>query len=235
MKKIVWEILSKIFSVAAVNCTDPPARPPSGTWEWNGNKEYHSKAQYTCGLYGKFENSNNEKYEVLESVCGWNKSWVPNVFDPCAATSCQYIPFPPSHLDMVYLPDDQNSLSLLSEMSIYNPNLPLSVPFPGSEFCENNGDILMIVGEIMKKKRGKQGYLEVVVQTSGTNEPFHMKIDLERDVIERWGVFNDKIEEVFGAPFEGTTIDYDEPFMLRWYPQSISFLFLNCVLELSVT
>ena len=49
-----------------------------------------------------------EKYEVLTSVCGWNQSWVPSVLDPCVATSCQYIPFPPPHLNMRYVPDQEN-------------------------------------------------------------------------------------------------------------------------------
>ena len=83
------------------------------------------EATYTCGLYGMFQGPGGDKYEELTSVCGWNKSWVPEVsviqyklschfiitlkvFDPCVATSCQYIPFPPSDLDMVYVPDDQN-------------------------------------------------------------------------------------------------------------------------------
>ena len=88
------------------------------------------------------------------------------VFDPCVATSCQYIPFPPSDLDMVYVPDDQNSLSLLSELSIYNPRLPFSMKFPGADFCGDNGEILMIVGEISKKQSKKP--LEIVFPRAGT-------------------------------------------------------------------
>ena len=88
------------------------------------------------------------------------------VFDPCVATSCQYIPFPPSDLDMVYVPDDQNSLSLLSELSIYNPRLPFSTKFPGADFCRDNGEILMIVGEISKKQSRKP--LEIVFPRAGT-------------------------------------------------------------------
>ena len=88
------------------------------------------------------------------------------VFDPCVATSCQYIPFPPSDLDMVYIPDDQNSLSLLSELSIYNPRLPFSMKFLGADFCRDNGQILMIVGEISKKQSKKP--LEIVFPRAGT-------------------------------------------------------------------
>ena len=201
-----------LFSIVAVNCSDPPERPPSGTWEWDGNKEYNSVAQYTCGLYGKFRDTNGYKYEELTSVCGWNKSWVPEVFDPCVATSCQYIPFPPPEVGMIYVPDEQNSLSLLSESSFYNPQLPLTMNFPGPSFCEENGEILMIVGEI---KSGSKKPFEVVFGTASTDEAFHMKIDLANDFIERWNIYENGIVEKMGVPFEGTTIDANEPFMLR--------------------
>ena len=117
------------------------------------------------------------------------------VFDPCVATSCQYIPFPPADLDMVYVPDDKNrkethwntklptaiimlsycllnvslpssSLSLLSELSIYNPRLPFSMKFPGSKFCADNGELLMIVGEISSKNT--KNPLEIVFPRAGT-------------------------------------------------------------------
>ena len=38
-----------------MNCTAPPERPPSGTWEWAGSQEYLAEADYTCGLYGRFQ------------------------------------------------------------------------------------------------------------------------------------------------------------------------------------
>ena len=41
--------------MSAVNCTEPPERPPSGTWEWAGSQEYLAEADYTCGLYGMFQ------------------------------------------------------------------------------------------------------------------------------------------------------------------------------------
>ena len=159
-----------------------------------------------------FKDVGGGKYEELTSVCGWNKSWVPEVFDPCVATSCQYIPFPPAELDMVYMPDEENSLSLISDTSFYNPKLPLSIKFPGVEFCEDNGDVLMVAGEIPAKSRKP---FELYILTSNNDESFHMKIDLENDVITRWGKFNNFTEEVFGKAFEGTTVDKEEPFILR--------------------
>ena len=40
---------------------------------------HHVEATYTCGLYGMFQDSQGDKYQELTSVCGWNKSWVPEV------------------------------------------------------------------------------------------------------------------------------------------------------------
>ena len=114
---------------------------------------------------------------------------------------------------MVYLPDEQNSLSVLSEMSIYNPRLPLSMVFPGYEFCLNNGDLFIIVGEIPAKSRSN---LEIIFATDNSNyEAFHFKIDVENDVIQRWGVVDNVTENLMGSRLEGTTIDFDEPFMIR--------------------
>ena len=71
----------------------------------------------------------------------------------------------------------------------------------------------MIVGEV--KAKSKKPF-EVVFETGTTNEAFHMKIDLANDVIQRWNIFDNITSEILGQPFEGTTIDRDEPFMLRY-------------------
>ena len=110
-----------------------------------------------------------------------------------------------------------SSLSLLSDLSIYNPALPLTMRIPGTaaDFCKDNGDILLIVGEIGKRSRKR---MEIVFpRKNSADESFHMSIDLERDVIQRWAVFSNITEGVFGEPFEGTVIDREEPFMLRYY------------------
>ena len=197
--------------ISSVNCTDPPARPASGTWEWGGSREFGAEASYTCGLYGHFQSEVGTNYNLVTSVCGWNKSWVPDTFDPCVASSCQYIPFPPPETGMVYQPDPTNSLSLLSELSIYNPNLPYKMKFP-SDFCTDNGDALMIVGSIPEKTKK---HFEIVFPANGSQEAFHVLIDLDRDVVQRWAFAENKTQEFQGEPFEGTTIDRAEPFMIR--------------------
>ena len=47
------------------------------------------------------------------------------------------------------------------------------------------------------------------------DESFHILIDLKLDMIQRWGTY-EGLREGAGKPGEGTTIDIDEPFMLRW-------------------
>ena len=134
---------------AAVNCSaDPPERPTSGTWEWGGGSEYGSEASYTCGPYGNFQGEDGTKYGTVVSSCAWNKTWSPASLDRCVATSCQVIPFPPPDIGMQHAPDEKNQITLESEFTVYNPRLPFTMKFPGSQFCGENGDIMMIVGSI---------------------------------------------------------------------------------------
>ena len=43
-----------IVIISGVNCSTPPEKPESGTWEWDGGFEYDNKIKYTCGPYGQF-------------------------------------------------------------------------------------------------------------------------------------------------------------------------------------
>ena len=200
--------------LSAVNCTDPPARPPSGSWEWDGSREYLSEAAYTCGLYGHFRSEEGRDYETQVSVCGWNRSWVPPSFDPCVSTSCQYIPFPPPETGLLYRPDPTNSLSLLSDTSVYDPALPFTMKFP-PDFCSGSEDVLMVVGSVPESS--KQPF-QVIFPAAAPDEAFHVLLDLDSDVVQRWGFADNQTQEFQGEPFEGTTIDRGEPFMLRLVP-----------------
>ena len=75
--------------ITAVNCTEPPERPGTGTWEWNGNYKYGTEITYTCGPFGNFIDSTGENYPVTVARCSWGQVWDPIVLDPCVATSCQ--------------------------------------------------------------------------------------------------------------------------------------------------
>ena len=136
----------------AVNCSSqPPDRPASGTWEWSSldSLEFGTEVSYTCGPYGNFEGENG-KYDLVVSTCAWNKTWAPSNLDPCVATSCQVIPFPPPDIGMQHMPDEKNQITLESEFTVYNPKLAFTMKFPGPEFCGDNGDIMMVVGSVPK-------------------------------------------------------------------------------------
>ena len=61
---------------------------------------------------------------------------------------------------------------------------------------------------------------QVIFPAIGPNEAFHVLLDLDSDVVQRWGFADNKTQEFQGEPFEGTTIDRGEPFTLRWVPGS---------------
>ena len=104
----------------------------------------------------------------------------------------------------------------------------------------------MIVGEISKKQSRKP--LEIVFKRAGTevnrhpdlgfysvinvyqDESFHILIDLKLDMIQRWGTF-DGLREEAGEPGEGTTIDIDEPFMLRWVLATYTVIINNKIIH----
>ena len=56
----------------------------------------------------------------------------------------------------------------------------------------------------------------MIYQGEGQDESFHILIDIERDMISRWGVFQNITQEMQGSPGEGTSIDHEEPFVMRF-------------------
>ena len=84
--KIYFQITDSslyVFICLAINCTDPPQRPPSGTWEWNKSYAYNTQILYTCGPFGNFKSPSGKLSNSLVSTCAWNKTWVPPALDPC--------------------------------------------------------------------------------------------------------------------------------------------------------
>ena len=164
---------------------------------------------------------------MIDSICGWNKSWVPSELDPCVATSCQVIPFPPPETGMVFQQDPENPITLQSQYNVYNPRLPMDMGFP-PDFCGDNGNIMMIVGSVpqvihdFKLQQRILSYfqksrkpLEVIFMgENGFDESFHMLVDIPNDVVKRWAVLDNETIEMQGEVGEGTTIDHDEPFVI---------------------
>ena len=61
-----YEIDFLLF-ITAVNCTEPPEKPESGTWEWDGGIEFENSVAYTCGPYGNFLMEDGSKVEEIIS------------------------------------------------------------------------------------------------------------------------------------------------------------------------
>ena len=215
----------------AVNCTEPPPKPSAGTWEWDGDQAYGAAVTYTCGPYGSFQRDSGELYEEVISSCVWNKTWSPPALDICAATFCQEIPFPPKSIGLVYTPDAKNNITLASgeestevtykvndnkcsDYSVYNPTLPATMRFPGPQFCGDNKEKMLLVGNIPEESEEP---LEIVFLGTGINdEAFHILVDPDKEFVQRWGVFQNTTVGLVGNPGDGTTIDRDEPFVLSF-------------------
>ena len=58
--------------------------------------------------------------------------------------------------------------------------------------------------------------MHIVFGQNDTNEAFHMHFDIRNDVVSRWGMLDNVTQERVGSPKDGTTIDFDEPFLLRF-------------------
>ena len=84
--------------------------------------------------------------------------------------------------------------------------------FPGTSFCGDNTDKMLLVGNIPAESKEP---LEIVFLGQGTDEAFHVLVDPDLEFVERWGVFRNETIGLVGTPGEGTTIDKDEPFVLR--------------------
>ena len=42
-------------------------------------------------------------------------------------------------------------------------------------------------------------------------------VDIKNEVVQRWAVLNNETQEILGEPGEGTSIDFDEPFVIRYH------------------
>jgi hypothetical protein len=59
----------------------------------------------------------------------------------------------------------------------------MTMKFKGPEFCGDNRDQIMVVGKIPTKGKKQP---EIVFRGNGTDEAFHIRIDADREFVERW-------------------------------------------------
>ena len=70
----------------------------------------------------------------------------------------------------------------------------------------------MLIGNI--PKTGKT-VPSLFIASNMSNEGIHINLNLGKKVIERYSVTNGTKSNIDGKPGEGTSIDYDEPFVLN--------------------
>ena len=54
-------------------------------------------------------------------------------------------------------------------------------------------------------------------------------MDIKNEMVQRWAVFENVTQEIFGAPGDGSSIDFDEPFVLR--KQFKPFTFFSLMID----
>ena len=146
------------------------------------------------------------------SSCTWNRTWDPPVLDLCAAAACQQIPFPGKEKGLVHLEDPANPITIASGATIYDPQLPLDMTFPGPDFCEENDQQMLLVGRIPSTSKAP---LEIIFSVNNTEEAFHVLVEPAQEYVQLWSVQGGLKTNVVGQQGDGTTIDLDEPFILR--------------------
>ena len=71
---------------------------------------------------------------------------------------------------------------------------------------------MMVVGKIPADSVERP---EIVFRGNGTDEAFHFRIDADGEFVERWASSQDVKTPTLGVPGDGTSIDREEPFVLR--------------------
>ena len=117
--------------------------------------------------------------------------------------------FASGNLDFIFLSAESDNQYL--EFAKYNPAIPLRMKFPGVDFCGDFDQKLLIVGTISAESSEKP---EIIFYGFDGEEAFHIFIDIENKFIDRWGFINGVETKREGVPGDGTTIGYDEPFVL---------------------
>lgn len=57
--------------------------------------------------------------------------------------------------------------------------------------------------------------MKVIFAADGIDEALHVEFDVKAEVVRRWSVYENVTGEIFGAAGDGTSIDLEEPFVIR--------------------
>ena len=58
--------------------------------------------------------------------------------------------------------------------------------------------------------------LKVIFAADGIDEALHVEFDVKAEVVRRWSVLDNVTGEIFGTEGDGTSIDLEEPFVIRF-------------------
>ena len=92
---------------------------------------------------------------------------------------------------------------------LYSPSMPATLSIPTGGICGDDLKML-IVGSVPKDG---EDYPEIIVSGPNGTEALHIKIGVVEDVVWRWAVLATAVGHA-GAEGDGTTVDYDEPFVM---------------------
>ena len=128
----------------------------------------------------------------------------------------------------------KKTISLFIGTSLYNPKIPATLKFPGPTFCSKNTK-LMVIGSIPKFVTSVPS---ILIADNEGNSGIHINIDLKKKMVARYSILNGTMSEIGGAAGDGTSIDFEEPFVLNlscdedgWNLQINSELTYNSVLH----
>ena len=94
--------------------------------------------------------------------------------------------------------------------TLYSPITPAFLTIPSGGICGDDLKILL-VGTVPEDSKD---YPEIIITGPNNTEALHVKIGVIEDVVWRWGVLTDVPQNNVGEAGDGTTIDFDEPFMI---------------------
>lgn len=103
------------------------------------------------------------------------------------------------------------TICLFIGTSLYFPKIPATLKFPGPTFCSKNTK-LMVIGSIPKSDKTVPAML---IADNAGNKGISINIDLKNQMIERYSELNGTKSEIGGAIGDGTSIDFEEPFILN--------------------
>ena len=100
--------------------------------------------------------------------------------------------------------------SIFLDATLYSPNIPASLVIPSGGICGDEQKILL-VGTVPEDSKD---YPEIIITGPNDTEALHIKIGVIEEVVWRWAVVTDVPVSNVGTAGDGTTIDFDEPFMI---------------------